>query len=42
MEQAEKFYQWMLKMKNIHLSNHESMARAYGIVIQNSNELNKK
>ncbi len=39
MEEAQKFYEWLLKMKNIHLADNESMAKAYGIVIQNSNNL---
>lgn len=42
MAEAEKFYAWLLKIKNIHLSDSERMARAYGIVIQNSNELKQK
>jgi hypothetical protein len=42
MLEAEKFYEWLLKIKNIHISNSESMARAYGIIIQNSNELKNK
>lgn len=39
MEEAMKFYEWMLKIKNIHLSDNERMSKAYGIVIANSNKL---
>jgi len=39
MEEAQRFYEWLLKMKNIHLADNERMAKAYGIVIQNSNKL---
>jgi hypothetical protein len=42
MEDAIKFNEWLLKIKNIHVSNSESMAKAFGIVIQNSNELKNK
>ena len=42
MEEANKFYEWLLKMKNIHLADNEGMAKAYGIVIQNSLELKRK
>jgi hypothetical protein len=39
MTETEKFYQWLLKMGNIYLADNNRMARAYGIVIQNSKEL---
>lgn len=42
MIEAEKFYAWLLKIKNIHISDSERMARAYGIVIQNSKEFKLK
>jgi hypothetical protein len=42
MEDAIKFNEWLLKIKNIHVSNSESMAKAFGIVIQNSNDLKNK
>lgn len=42
MAEAEKFYQWLLKMKNIHLADNERMAKAYEIVIQNKKELDAK
>ena len=42
MEEANRFYEWLLKIKNIHVSNSESMAKAFGIVIANSNDLKNK
>lgn len=44
MEEAIRFYEWLLKIKNIHLSDNERMSKAYGIVIANSkkNESNTK
>lgn len=39
MEDALKFYEWLLKMKNIHLADHNSMSLAYEKVIENSNKL---
>jgi hypothetical protein len=42
MAEAEKFYEWLLKIKNIHISNNERMAIAYGKIIQNSLEMKGK
>lgn len=42
MEDAIKFYEWLLKIKNIHLADNERMSKAYGIIIQSSNELKNK
>lgn len=42
MEEAMKFYEWLLKIKNIHLADNERMSIAYAKVIANSNELKKK
>lgn len=42
MEDAIKFYEWLLKIKNIHLADNERMSKAYGIVIQNSLETKGK
>lgn len=42
MEEANKFYEWMLKMKNIYLADSKRMSAAYGIVIQNSIELKQQ
>lgn len=42
MKEAEKFYEWLLKMKNIYLADNERMAKAYGKVTQNSLEMEGK
>lgn len=42
MEDALKFYEWLLKMKNIHLADHNKMSLAYEKVIENSNNLKNK
>lgn len=42
MEEAIKFYEWLLKIKSIHLADNERMSKAYGIVIANSNDLKQK
>jgi hypothetical protein len=42
MEDAMRFYEWLLKMKNIHISDHNSMSLAYEKVIENSNESKDK
>jgi hypothetical protein len=39
MEEALKFYEWLLKMKNVHLADHNRMSLAYDKVIENSNKL---
>jgi hypothetical protein len=36
MEDANKFYEWMLKMGNIHLADNEEIAKAYDKVINNN------
>lgn len=36
MENVDRFYEWMLKVKSIHLSDNERMTRAYEIVYQNN------
>ncbi|CAB4125311.1 hypothetical protein UFOVP54_107 [uncultured Caudovirales phage] len=35
MEDVNKFYEWMLKMGNIHLANNEEMSKAFIIVAEN-------
>jgi hypothetical protein len=40
MEELEKFYEWLEKMRNIHLADNYKMAKAYEIVYDNSVELN--
>lgn len=42
MEEAAKFYEWMLKMKNIYLADNNRMSIAYGKIIQNSIELEQQ
>ena len=39
MEETLRFYEWLLKIKNIHLADNERMLKAYKIVYQNT--LNK-
>lgn len=33
MENLERFYEWMLKMGNVHLANNEKMSKAYEVII---------
>lgn len=35
MEDQLKFYEWMLKIKSIHLADNEKMLRAYKIISNN-------
>jgi hypothetical protein len=42
MEEAIKFYEWLLKIKSIHLADNERMCKAYAKVIENSNEMKEK
>jgi hypothetical protein len=39
MEEAQKFHEWLLKIKSIHLADNNSMSLAYEKVIENSNKL---
>jgi hypothetical protein len=41
MEETLKFYEWLLKIKNIHLADNERMYKAYEVVYNNSVELKK-
>ena len=34
MENLDRFYEWMLKIKSIHLANNEKMAKAYEAVVE--------
>jgi hypothetical protein len=34
MENLERFYEWMLKIGNIHLANNEKMAKAYEVIME--------
>jgi hypothetical protein len=35
MEDVNKFYEWMLKMKSIHLADNEQMSKAFIKVAEN-------
>jgi len=41
MEDVTKFYEWILKIKNIHLADNKRMNKAYQIVYNNSIDLRK-
>lgn len=41
MEEVEKFYQWLEKMKSVHLADNYKMNKAYEIVYENSIDLRK-
>ena len=41
MENLERFYEWMLKMNNIHLANNEKMAKAYEAIVASDNQVKK-
>lgn len=41
MEEVEKFYQWLEKMRSIHLADNYKMDKAYKIVYENSIDLRK-
>jgi len=41
MENLERFYEWMLKMNNIHLADNEKMARAYEMIVENNAQIAK-
>lgn len=34
MENLERFYEWMLKIGNVHLANNEKMAKAYEAIVE--------
>lgn len=38
MEDVTKFYEWLLKIKSIHLADNQGMDKAYRIVYENSVE----
>jgi hypothetical protein len=38
MEEVNKFYEWLLKMGNIHLADNDKMSKAYAIVYKNNVE----
>ena len=37
MEEAMRFYEWLLKIKSIHLADNERMTIAYNKIINNTN-----
>jgi hypothetical protein len=41
MENLEKFYEWMLKMNNIHLADNAKMAKAYEAIVESDNQVKK-
>lgn len=42
MEDVTKFYEWLFKMKSIHLADSQRMSKAYEIVYENNQELKKE
>ena len=42
MENVNGFYEWMLKMKNIHLADNQKMSEAFARVNLTDAEINKK
>lgn len=41
MENLERFYEWMLKMNNIHLADNTKMAKAYEAIVESDNQVKK-
>jgi hypothetical protein len=41
MENQQRFYKWMLNMKNIHLADNEKMSEAFARVAQSDREIGK-
>ena len=41
MENLERFYEWMLKMGNVHLADNEKMAKAYEAIVKSDNQVKK-
>jgi hypothetical protein len=42
MTNLEKFYDWMLKVQNVHMANLQSMDRAFNIIIENDERIRTK
>lgn len=36
MEDVNKFYEWLVKIKSVHLADNKRMTKAYDLVYQNS------
>jgi len=39
MEDVNKFYEWLVKMKSVHLADNQRMDKAYRIVYENHQQL---
>ena len=42
MENQERFYEWMLKMGNIHIASNEKMNKAYEAIAESDAKINEK
>lgn len=42
MTNLEKFYDWMLKVRNVHMADMQSMDRAFNIIIENDEDIRTK
>lgn len=42
MTNLEKFYDWMLKVQNVHMADMQSMDRAFNIIIENDERIRTK
>ena len=42
MTNLEKFYDWMLKVKNVHMMDLQGMDRAFNIIIENDEDIRTK
>jgi hypothetical protein len=42
MTNLEKFYDWMLKVQNVHMADMQSMDRAFNIIIENDEDIRTK
>jgi len=42
MENQERFYEWMLKMGNIHIASNEKMNKAYEAIAESDVKINDK
>ena len=39
MENQERFYEWMLKIKSIHLADNKKMSKAYEAIIESDEKV---
>ena len=42
MKEVENFYEWLLKIKNIHLADNDKMIKAFEIVYQHQKKIKTK